>query len=147
MECCLAKYSDQYQSCTGLVFPSDSLEDNCSITIISSFSKIDDNGKVFVSAINLSDNQITLNNQIEIAHFEILNEAQADNLVESDPQLISLAKMRNPDDCEGELNQLIQDIRFHKIDTPTGRLPPDYSKIWLPNPETCNDYCNLTPLQ
>ena len=117
LECSLAKLSDQYQSCTGLVFPSDRLEDKCSIALTSSLSKIDDTGEVFVSAINLSDNQITLNNQTEIAHFEILNEAQADNLIEIDPQLISLAKMRNPDDFEGELNQLIQDFHFKKIDT------------------------------
>ena len=98
LECSLAKLSDQYQSLTGLVIPSDRLEYKCSIALTSSLSKIDDTGKAFVSAINLSDNQITLNNQTEIAHFEILNEAQADNLIEIDPQLISLAKMRNPDD-------------------------------------------------
>ena len=143
----MAKLSDQYQSCTGLVIPSDRQEDKCSIALTSSLSKIDDTGKVCVSAINLSDNQITLNNQTEIAHFEFLNEAQADNLIEIEPQLISLAKMRNPDDFEGELNQLIQDFHFRKIDTPTGRPPPDCSKLWFPTPETCNDFSNLTPLQ
>ena len=124
-ECSLANLSDQYQSCTELVIPSDRLEDKCSIALTSSLSKIDNTGKVFVSAINLSDNQITLNNQTEIAYFEFLNEAQADNLIENDPQLISLAKMRNSDDFEGELNQLIQDFHFKKIDKPTGRPPPD----------------------
>ena len=147
LECSLAKLSDQYQSCTGLVNPSDRLEDKCSIALTSSLSIIDDTGKVFVSAINLSDNEITLNNQTEIAYFEILNEAQADNLIEIDPQLISFAKMRNPDDFEGELNQLIQDFQFKKIDTPTGRPHPDYSKLWFPTPETCNDFSNLTLLQ
>ena len=115
LKCNLAKLSDQYQTCTGLVIPSDRLEDKCSIALTSSLSKIDDTGKVFVSAINLSDNQITLNNQTEIAHFEILNKAQADNLIEVDPQLISLAKMRNPDDFEGELNHLIQDFFSKKL--------------------------------
>ena len=76
-----------------------------------------------------------------------MNETQADNLIEIDPQLISLTKMRKPDDFEGELNQLIQDFHFKKIDTPTGRPPPDYSKLWFPTPETCNDFSNLTPLQ
>ena len=147
LECSSAKLSDQYQSCTGLVIPSDRLEDKCSIALTSSLSKIDDTGKVFVSAINLSDNQITLNNQTEIAQFEFLNEAQADNLIEIDPQLISLAKMRNPDAFEGELNQLNQDFHFMKIDTPTGRPPPDYLKLWFPTPETCHDFSNLTPLQ
>ena len=147
LECCLAKLSDQYQSCTGLVIPSDRLEDKRSIALTSSLSKNDDTGKVFVSAVKFSDNQITLNNQTEIAHFEFLNEVQADNLIEIDPQLISLAKMRNPDDFEGELNQLLQDFQFKKSDTPTGRPPPDYSKLWFPTPETCNDFFNLTPLQ
>ena len=147
LECSLAKLYDLYQFCTGLVIPSDRLEDKCSIALKSSLSKIHDTGKVFVSAVNFSDNQITLNNETEIAHFEILNEAQADNLIEIDPQLISLTKMRNRDDFEGELNQLIQDFQFQKIDTPTVRPPPDYSKLWFPTPETCYDFSNLTPLQ
>ena len=147
LECSLAKISDHYQSCTGQVIPSDRLEDKCSIALTSSLRKIDDSGKVFVSAINLSNNQITLNNQTEKAHFGTVNEAQADKLIEIDPQLISLAKMRNPNDFEGELNQLIQDFHFKKIDTPTGRPPPDYSKLSFPNPETCYDFYNLTSLR
>ena len=147
LECSSATLSDQYQSCTGLVIPSDRLEDKCSIALTSSRSKIDDTGKVFVSTINLSDNQITLNNQTEISTFEILNEAQADNLIEINTQLISLAKMLNPDDFEGEMNQLIQDFHFKKIDTPAGRPPPDYSKLWFPTPETCHYFSDLTPLQ
>ena len=55
--------------------------------------------------------------------------------------------MRNPDDFEGELNQLIQDFHFKKIDTPTGHPPADYSKLWFPTPETCHDFSNLTTLQ
>ena len=134
-------------NCTGLVIPSDRLKDKCSIALTSSLNIIDDSGKVFVSAINLSDNQITPNNQTEIDHLEILIEAQADNLIEIGPQLISSEKVRNLDDFEGELNQLIQDFHFQKIDTPTGRPPPDYSKLWFPTPESCNDFANLTSLQ
>ena len=115
LECCLSKLSDQYQSYTGLVIPSNRLEYKCSIALTSSLSKIDDTGEFFVSAINLSVNQITSNNPTEKAHFEILNEAQAENLIEFDPQLISLAKMRSPDDFEGELNQLIEDFHFKKL--------------------------------
>ena len=47
-ECSLTKFSDQYPSCTGLVFPSDRLEDKCSIAATSSLSKTDDTGEVFV---------------------------------------------------------------------------------------------------
>ena len=55
--------------------------------------------------------------------------------------------MRNSEDFGGELNQLIQDVHFQKIETPTGRPPPEYSKLWFPTPETCTDLSNLTPLQ
>ena len=113
--CSLAKLSYQHQSCTGLVIPCDHLEDKCSIVLTSSLSKTDGKGKVFVSAINLSDNQITLNNPTETAHFEISNATQADNLIETDPRLISFARTRNPDDFEGELNQLIQDFFLKKM--------------------------------
>ena len=76
-----------------------------------------------------------------------MNEAKADNLIASDPQLISLAKMRFLENFGDELNQLLHGFHFHKIDTPTGLLNPDYSKLWFPNPETINDFSNLTPLQ
>ena len=101
----------------------------------------------FVSAINFSDTQISFNNKTEITQFQILKESEADDLIPIDPQLISLAKMRSPDDFEGELNQLIQDFHFKKIDTPTGRPPPDYSRLWFPTPETCNDFSSLPSLQ
>ena len=38
-------------------------------------------------------------------------------MIELDTQLISLAKTRNPDVFEGELNQLIQDFLFQNMDT------------------------------
>ena len=98
LEGSLANLSDQFQSCIRLVIPSDHLEDKYSIALTSSLSNIDGTGKAFVSAINLSDTQITLNIPTEIAQFQILHKAQADNLIQIDPQLVSLAKMRNPYD-------------------------------------------------
>ena len=147
LECQFDENFETYKNCTGLVIPSDRLEDKSGIVLTSSLSTINDDGKVVLSAINFSDNPITLNNKTEIAHFEILNETEADDLIAIDPTLLSLAKLRNPDDFAGELNQLIQDFHFQKIDTPTGRPPPDYSKLWFPTPETCTDFSTLTPLQ
>ena len=120
LECILAKISDQYQSCTGLIIPSHRLRDQRSIALTSSLNKIDDNGKVSVSAIIFTDNQVTLSNRTETAHFEICKGAQADDLNEIDPQLISLAKMRNPHDFEGDPNQVIDVSSFQKFDTSTG---------------------------
>ena len=75
-----------------------------------------------------------------------MNEAEADDLVAIDPELISLAKLRNPDDFDGELNQLIQDFHFKKIDTPLSRPPPDYSKL-VSNAGNLSFFSLLTPLQ
>ena len=41
--------------------------------------------KIFFSAINLSDNQILINNQTEIANFGNLNGKQGENLIEKEP--------------------------------------------------------------
>ena len=133
---------ESYKNCTGLVIPCDRLEDKSGIVLSSSLGTIEENGRVVLSAIYFSDNPITLNNNTEITHFEILNEAEAD-----DPNFISLAKLRNSDNFAGELNQLFQDFHFKKIDTPTSRPPPDYSKFWFPTPETCTDFSTLTLLQ
>ena len=147
LECQLEDFTDELANCTGLVIPSKDLEDKTNIALTSSLNKMDNENKNFVSAINLSDNQITINNNKQIARFEILNEAQADNLVEVDPQLISSAKMKNLENVESEINQLVHDTHFIKYDTVTCRPPPDHSKLWFPTPETCTDVSKLTPLQ
>ena len=45
-----------------------------------------------MSAINRSDNRVTLNDKTGIAQFEIQNEAPADKRTDFAPRLISLAK-------------------------------------------------------
>ena len=67
--------------------------------------------------------QMTLNNQAETPLFKIFTEVQADNLIENDRQLCSLAKMGNPDKFQGENNQLTK-IFLQKIQTPTKWPPP-----------------------
>ena len=42
---------------------------------------------------------------------------------------------------------MIPDFHSRKIDTRTGRPPPDYSKLWFPTLQTCNYFSDLTPLQ
>ena len=91
---------------------------------------MDNVNKIYISAINLFDSQITINNKKQIALFEILRESQAAYLLEIDQQLLAPAKMRKPDDFENEPNQLIQDIHFQKFDTDNGRSPSDSSQLF-----------------
>ena len=146
LPCSLKKVSDEFRSCVGLVTLIGHLEDKCSFALTSSFSKIDDNVKVFVSTEDISDNQFALNIHTEVTLFKFLKDAQVDNLVEIDNQFISVAEICNPDEIESELNQLPQKFTFQKIDTPTSCPNPDYSKLWFVTPQTCNDFFNLTRL-
>ena len=111
----LEKFTDQYQSCTGLVTPSAHLEDKCSTSRTSTVYKNDQNGKLFSSILDVSGNQFTLKNQTDIAHFEILYEVQAVNLYGTDLQLTSIAKTCNPDEFEGQLNQMMQDLILENL--------------------------------
>ena len=78
-----------------------------------------------------------------IASLDILNQSQADRLINIDPQLIALAKMRDQNDLENGLNQLVQvDISNQK-----SRPSPEYDKLWFPTPETCSSPENSPPLQ
>ena len=140
----LSKNAQNLENCSGVVIPNQSFEDSTDIALTSSLSTIDECGKVFISAINLTDHPITVPYNTIIANFEILNTAQAEKLINIDPQLIALAKMRNHDNLEAEINQLVQ---TEVIGSPKSRPKPEYDKLWFPTPETCSDPENLSPLE
>ena len=74
-----------------------------------------------------------LSHRKKIEVFEILTTEQAENLIPIDPELIALAKSRNPDDIVHEINHLIQDPT-QSGDRQPHRPPPEYSKLWFPTP-------------
>ena len=87
-----------------------------------------------------------LNKQTELTYFQFLNETQVTNLVEAHPQLISFAIIRDPDDIEGKLNQLLQEFSFQQNDTSKNCQPLDYSPAWFPSPEISNKFSQIKPL-
>ena len=70
------------------------LKKTAEIALISSISTIDKKGKILISAINFSDHSVHTKADTLIASFEILNQSQADILLNNDPQLSALAKLR-----------------------------------------------------
>ena len=82
-----------------------------------------------------------------LVHFVSLTETHADNLIEADSQSISSAKLHNQVEFEGEVNMLIQSFQMQTTVAPIGGVASGHSKLWFPNPETCNDFPNFTPLQ
>ena len=101
----LPKSAKNLENCSGVVIPNQSFEDSTDIALTSSLSTSDENGKIFISAINLTDHPITIPYNTIIANFEILNTAQAEKLININPQLIALAKMRNHENLAAEINQ------------------------------------------
>ena len=100
---------------------------------------------MYISAINITDHYVHLKANTLVASFEILSQAQAEKLISIDPQLIALAKQRDPDDIENGLNQLIQ-IECSN-DESKKRPGPEYEKLWFPTPETCPNPHLIPPLQ
>ena len=142
LECTLRENSDQFSECSGVVIPNEKFKKTADIALTSSLSTIDEKGKILISAINISDHYVHIKADTLIASFEILNQSQADRLINIDPQLIALAKMRDPNDLETDLNQLVQVDLSNKKTRPS----PEYNKLWLPTPETCSNPENLPPL-
>ena len=70
-------------------------------------------------AFNLTDNPITIPYNTIIANFEIPNTAQAEKLINIDPQLIALSKMRNHENLEAEINQLKTEVMEPKNSSQT----------------------------
>ena len=106
-------------------------------------STVDETGKIYISAINPTDHQITVPYNTIIASFEILKPTQAEKLIQIDPQLLALAKMRDHENIEAELNQMIQDKNFNQSNE---RTKPEYEKLWFPTPETCPNP-EMSPLE
>ena len=145
LECYLPDKTDQFENKSGVITPNEILEET-EIALTSSLSTVGRKNTLYVSALNVTEHPITINSRTEVGRFSILSAEQADRLIQIDPQLIALAKSRNKDDYFTELNQLIQDFTQQKPGQ-TKRPPPEYSKLWFPTPETCEDPSNLPFLQ
>ena len=135
LECYLSDKTDQFENKSGVITPNEILEKETEIALTSSLSTVGKNNTLYVSALNVTEHPITINSRTEVGRFSILSTERADQLIQIDPQLITLAKSRNKDDYFAELNQLIQDFTQHKPGQ-TRRPPPEYRKLWFPTPET-----------
>ena len=89
---------------------------------------------------------ITIQQRREVGNFSVLTSEQADKLIQTDLQRISLALLRNTDATIAEINLLNGDETRNGKTHPT-RPPPEYHKLWLPTSETCEDPETLPPPQ
>ena len=136
LKCNLQTKNKRFADVCGIVEPKLSFEEKTGLCITSSLSRTDSQGNLYQSALNLQTNDITIPRNSDVAYFKILSPQQAETLTPIDPQLLTLAKFKNPDEFEHEINQLIIDEEFKGYFQPP-RTKPDYKKFWFPTPETC----------
>ena len=144
MECYLTEETDQFENKSVLITLNKILETEIALT--SSLSTVGKNNTLYTSVLNVTEHPITINSRREVGGVSILSTEQADQLIQIDPQLITLAKSRNKYDYFADLNQLIQDFTQHKPGH-TKRPPAEYNKLWFPTREICEDPSNLPLLQ
>ena len=82
----------------GIAEPKLSFEDKTGLCIQSSLSRTDSNGYLYLSDLNLRNNDMTIPKKSDIALFKFPSPQQAETLTPIDPQLLTLAKFINSDD-------------------------------------------------
>ena len=78
--------------------------------------------------------------------FSILTLSEFEKLIPILPETLALAQMKQPDDVELGINELIEG----KTSMPSSsqlKPPPEYEKFWFPTPETCPNPGSLPTIQ
>ena len=98
LECYLSDKTDQFENKSGVITLNEILEKETEIARTSSLSTVGKNNTQYVSALNVTEHPIPINSRTEVDKISILSTEQADQLIQIDPQIITLAKSRNKDD-------------------------------------------------
>ena len=138
LKCHLQMKSKRFADVCGIAQPKVSFEEKRRLCITSSLSRTDSEGNLYLSALNHQTNEITIPRHSDIAFFKFLSPQQAETLTPIELKLLTLAKFKNPDDLEKEINQLIIVEEFN-ADSQPPRPKPDYKRLWFPTPETCKN--------
>ena len=122
----------------GILEPEKSFQETTVLCITSSLSRTDSQGNLYISALNLQRNEITLPRNPHVAYFKCLSTQQAETVTPIDPQQLPLTKVKKTEDFEHEINQLIIDEEFI-ADSQPPRQNLTTRSFWFPEPETCNN--------
>ena len=138
LKCNLQTKNRRFADVCGIVEPKVSFEEKTGLCITSCLSRTDSQGNLYLSALNLQTKDITIPRNSDVAYFKLLSPQQAETLTPIDPQLLTMAKFKNPDEFEHEINQLIIYEEFNGDSKPP-RPKSGYKKFWFPTPETCKN--------
>ena len=146
IECQLQDFLTDMEKTTGIVVPSQELEEKCELAVTSSINEVTKNNTVYVTAFNMTEHNLTLPFKTEIGKFSILTLTEYENLIQIEPQTLALAKMNQTDNVELGINEIISQKTSPSIGSEQ-KPPPEYEKFWFPTPETCPNPESLPSIQ
>ena len=132
------------ESQTGIVIPDEAFEESTDLKLSSAVVNVGKDN-ISIIAINLNEHNVTITKNKQIAVFQFLSPQDEKELIEIDPDLLALDKMKDGE-FFNSINQILSTGKVHGKKQPK-RPPPDYDKIWFPTPETCPNPENLPSLQ
>ena len=131
IECQIQDTPKNMEKTTGIVVPSQELEEKSELAITSSISEFDKNHTVYITAFNMVEHYLTLPFKTETGKFSILTLSEFKKFIPILPETLALAEMKQPDDVELGINELIEE----KTSMPSAsqlKPPPEYEKLWFP---------------
>ena len=139
------KFSKKLEGHTGMIIPLEEYENNTELKLSSSVVTVGKDNMVSILALNLNDHSITFPKNKQVAVFQFLSPQEEEKMIEIGPELLALDKMKNGE-LLNQINQFLR-VRNNRISQQPKRPSPEYEKIWLPTPETCQNPENLPPVQ
>ena len=137
--------SKKLEGHTGIVIPDEAFEESTDLKLSSAVVKVGKENNISIIAINLSEHNVTITKNKQIAVFQFLSPQDEEELIEIGPDLLALDKMKDGE-IFNSVNQILSTGKVHGKSQPK-RPPPDYDEIWFPTSETCPNPENLPSFQ
>ena len=99
--------STDIEKTTGIVVPSQELEEKCELAATSSINEVNKQNVVYVTAFNMTEHNLAMPFKTKIGKFSILTLTEYENLIQIEPQILAFAKMNQPDNVELGIKEII----------------------------------------
>ena len=113
LKCNLPTKNKRLADVCGIVEPKVCFEEKTGLCITSYLFRTNSEVNLYLSAVTVKTNDITIPPTSEIVYFKYRSQQQVEALTPIDPQILTLAKIKNPDNFAHEINQLVNDEEFN----------------------------------
>ena len=131
---------------SGIVQPNVKLEEKLELFNNTCISRFNSEGYLYLSALNLHNNQIAVHRNSDNACFKFLAPQQSETLTPIHAQLLTLANFKKLDNFPNEINHLEKNEDFN-ADSQSSRTKPDCKEFWFPTLDTCQNSATLNGVE